>query len=415
MNVKRIGAIFAIFLLACGGWIILGKATELRSVNFGQKLGDKVEGLYGSALVQRAPSFSIQIPGTDQVRWLMPLRNEITVALAADYRKKGLLWYPTYTCTFDSTYTITNKEEAAQKVRLHFDFPAKGGTYDKFAIEVDKKPLSVLIDTKEGIGEILELPKGESRTFHIQYETRGLGEWHYQMDPNVGRVQNFNLAVQTNFRNFDYPEGSWSATTVNKTGNGNALAWITTDLITSQDIGLMIPEKLNPGPLTTRITWFAPVCLLFFFVLVMTINILYKVNIHPMHYLFVAAGFFAFHLLLSYLAGVLNIHLAFIISAVVSVALVTSYLYSALKRKFPWKIAIGGQLFFLVLFSYSFFLKGITGLTVALGSVVTLAILMRVTAHIDWNEVFFRPGPSKPPKPPEPGAPVTTEEPASVE
>ena len=44
-----------------------------------------------------------------------------------------------------------------------------------------------------------------------------------------------------------------------------------------------------------------------------------------------------------------------------------------------------GQLFFLVLFSYSFFIKGINGLTVAIGSVVTLAILMRVTATLDWN------------------------------
>ncbi len=46
------------------------------------------------------------------------------------------------------------------------------------------------------------------------------------------------------------------------------------------------------------------------------------------------------------------------------------------------------RLFFLVLFSYSFFFKGITGLTVAVGSVVTLAVLMKVTAGIDWNEVF---------------------------
>ena len=44
--------------------------------------------------------------------------------------------------------------------------------------------------------------------------------------------------------------------------------------------------------------------------------------------------------------------------------------------------------FFLVLFSYSFFVKGITGLTVAIGSVLTLAILMKVTAHVKWAEVF---------------------------
>jgi hypothetical protein len=54
-------------------------------------------------------------------------------------------------------------------------------------------------------------------------------------------------------------------------------------------------------------------------------------------------------------------------------------------------VAIAGQLFYLVLFSYSFFLQGMTGLTIAIGSVVTLAMLMKVTAHLDWNEVFKAP------------------------
>lgn len=54
--------------------------------------------------------------------------------------------------------------------------------------------------------------------------------------------------------------------------------------------------------------------------------------------------------------------------------------------------AAAGQIFFLVLFSYSFFLKGITGLTVAVGSVITLAILMKVTAHVDWDKVFAEDG-----------------------
>ncbi len=51
-------------------------------------------------------------------------------------------------------------------------------------------------------------------------------------------------------------------------------------------------------------------------------------------------------------------------------------------------MAIVGQIFFLVMFSYSFFIKGFTGLTVAIGSVATLAILMKVTAAVDWEDVF---------------------------
>ena len=391
MNSMRIMATVTIFMAACAGWWVLGAATQVRSFTSNRELGRAVESLYGAALVQQAPTFAIKIPGADQFRWLMPEKNDVQVALRTDYRKKGLIWYPTFTCDFDGSYTIVNREEVGQKVRLHFNFPAKGGTYDNFSIAVDGQPLTAPIDTKTGVGEIIELAPGQSKSFRIRYQTRGLHQWRYQLDPNVGRVQGLHLAVVTNFTDFDYPEGGWSATRAQSSNDGMALTWETKDLITNQDIGVIIPDKLNPGPLTSRITFFAPVCLLFFFVLVATINILYKVDIHPMHYLFVAAGFFAFHLLLAYLVGVLNIHASFMVSAVTSVALVTSYLSAALKGKFPWKVAVGGQLFFLVLFSYSFFLKGITGLTVAIGSVLTLAVLMRVTADVDWNGVFAKP------------------------
>ncbi len=391
MSAKRIMAVGAIFLIACAGWWILGTATAVRSSRLFGRLGPQVENLWGAPLIQEAPSVAAEIPGSEQLRWLMPQQNNINVHLEADHRRKGLIWYPTYTCSFDGTYTIANTEEVSQKIRIHFNFPAKGATYDNFAIAVDGENILVPIDTKMGIDEILELAPGASRDFRITYRARGIRDWRYKMDPRVGRVQNLNLVLKTGFEDIDYTEGSLSPMSVVKEKDGMLVSWIASDLITNEDIGIIIPERLNPGPLTSRITFFAPVCLLFFFVLVGTINIIYRVTIHPMHYLFVAAGFFAFHLLLSYMAGMVNIHASFIIAALTSVVLVTSYLSAALGGKFPWKVAVGGQLFFLVLFSYSFFLKGTTGLTVAIGSVVTLAVLMRVTAKVDWDEVFTRP------------------------
>lgn len=413
MNLKKIIVVGLIFLLACIGWWILGATTAVRSTGFFKRLGSQVEHLWGAPLVQEAPSLGVQIPGSDQMRWLMPSKNDIKVLLHTDYRKKGLIWYPTYTCSFDGTYLITNTEEVGQKIRLHFNFPAKGDTYVNFNIAVDGTVLVVPVNTEEGISEIIELAPGESKEFRITYKTRGIRDWRYKMDPHVGRVQNLQLVVSTDFRNIDYTEGSLSPMTAKKSKEGMTLTWTATDLITNEEIGIIIPEKLNPGPLTSRITFFAPVCLLFFFILIATINILYKINIHPMHYLFVAAGFFAFHLLLAYMVGIINIHISFVISAIVSVVLVTSYLSAALGGKFPWKVAVAGQLFFLILFSYSFFLRGITGLTVAMGSVVTLAILMKVTAKVDWNKVFVKSARKKesslPPPLPQPVPPAVDE------
>ncbi len=410
MSAKRIVAIAIVFAAAAAGWMVLGVTTAQRSAESYGELGPEVESLWGVPLVQLAPSFAVEIPGSDRVRWIMPTENAIDVTLAADHRKKGLLWYPTYTCAFDGGYTITNTESVTQKIKIHFTFPTPFGTYDAFSAAIDDTPLSAMVSTNEGVGELIELAPGATAQFRVTYKTRGITEWRYRTDPNIGRVQGLKLTVQTDFDEVDYPDGSLSPMTATENADGMLLTWQAKDLITREDIGVVIPEKLNPGPLTSRITFFAPVCLLFFFVLVATIDILYGLRIHPMHYLFVAAGFFAFHLLLAYMAGLINIHLSFVISAVVAVGLVTFYLAAAFRGGFPWKIAVAGQVFFLVLFSYSFFIKGITGLTVAIGSVVTLAILMKVTAHIDWEKVFSNsaskpapPAPIVPPPAPMPG------------
>jgi hypothetical protein len=260
---------------------------------------------------------------------------------------------------------------------------------------IDGESHSIPIDISSGIAEIIELKPDESKTVRITYTTRGIRQWKYMPDDKVGRVQGLTLSVKTDFKDVDYPSHTLSPMSVDRTGENMFLKWEATDLITKEGIGIIIPERLNPGPLTSRITYFAPVCLLFFFVMIAAINVIYKVEIHPMHYLFVAAGFFAFHLLLSYMVGIINIHIAFAVSAVVSVFLVTSYLHAALKGKMPLKVIIGGQLFYLVLFSYTFLLNGITGLTIAVGSVATLAVMMKVTANTDWNEVFAAPVPNK--------------------
>jgi len=43
---------------------------------------------------------------------------------------------------------------------------------------------------------------------------------------------------------------------------------------------------------------------------------------------------------------------------------------------------------FLVLFSYSFFFSGFTGLAITVGAVLTLAYFMGKTAKVDWEVVF---------------------------
>jgi inner membrane protein involved in colicin E2 resistance len=151
---------------------------------------------------------------------------------------------------------------------------------------------------------------------------------------------------------------------------------------------MVLPEKLQPGPLAGRISYFAPVSLLFFFFLMFIITTLRKIELAPMNYFFLACAFFSFHLLLAYLVDHISIHAAFVICSVVSLGLVISYLRLVVGMRFAAVEAGLAQLIYLVLFSYAFFFKGFSGLAVTIGSIITLFVVMQITGRIRWSEKF---------------------------
>jgi len=142
---------------------------------------------------------------------------------------------------------------------------------------------------------------------------------------------------------------------------------------------MTMPEKLQPGPLAGEISYFAPVSLFFFFFLMFIITTLRNIDLHPMNYFFLAAAFFAFHLLLAYLVDHISIH--------VSVALVVSYLRLVVGIRFA-ALEAGAQLIYLVIFSYAFFWKGFTGLAITIISVITLFVVMQATGKVKWSKKF---------------------------
>ncbi|MGH8245482.1 MAG: inner membrane CreD family protein, partial [Gammaproteobacteria bacterium] len=159
-------------------------------------------------------------------------------------------------------------------------------------------------------------------------------------------------------------------------------------LVSGYQIGMVLPEKLQPGPLAGRISFFAPVSLFFFFFLIFMITTLRGIEMHPMNYFFLAGAFFSFHLLLAYLVDHLSIHVSFVICSAVSIFLVVSYLRLVLGMRFAAVEAGITQLVYLVLFSYAFFYKGFTGLAITIGSILTLFMVMQMTGRIRWADKF---------------------------
>jgi len=236
----------------------------------------------------------------------------------------------------------------------------------------------------------------------VHYKTRGRDRWTYvptsESDGRPVHLKNFTMTATMNFRAIDYPKGTLSPTTpAEPFGGGMKAVWHVGDAQTRQQFGIEMPGRENAGPIAGRMAFYAPVGLFFFFTVLFTTMLLKRVPLHPMHYLLISAAFFAFHILLAYLVDKMDIHEAFWISAAVSVFLVVNYMRLVAGVRFAVAYVGFAQLIYLIGFSYAFFWKEWTGLSIVIVAILTLFVLMLATARVVWNEVFKRKTPSAPP------------------
>jgi len=316
-----------------------------------------------------------------------PWTSDIDVQLDSEPRQKGLLWYSTYKVKFRGDYLFHNPESAKQELRLYLRFPAAQAVYDDLQFLVDDQVANVSTE-KELSFVSIAVPAGGNVKLHVAYRSYGLDSWRYNFGQDVNPVQNFHLRMATNFRDIDFPDNTLAATEKHETSGGWQLDWNYKNLVSGYEIAMAMPEKLQPGPLASQISFFAPVSLFFFFFLIFIVTTLRNIDLHPMNYFFLAGAFFAFHLLLAYLADHLDIHVSFVIASAVSVFLVVTYLRLVIGMQFAVREAAIAQVIYLVLFSYAFFFKGLTGLAITIGAILTLFVVMQMTGRIRWSDKF---------------------------
>jgi inner membrane protein involved in colicin E2 resistance len=403
--VRRIAAIVFIFVCTTVAWAILGATIFARSESAGSHLQGRVASNWGSPQTQVPPAATYVNTTTREEEVIengkkltrtitqnseiaLPVEaSQIDVALNLDYRQKGLMWYSTYAVHFNGQYTFRNPTDVARPVTFKIRFPAANVIYDDLLVSVNGKPLPITTGA-DGATATAQLAASESAVLALAYRSQGLGSWTYKFGNEVSQVRDFVLNMKTNFKDIDFPEDTLSPTEKRETGQGWDLTWRYKSLLSGLQIGMDMPEKLQPGPLAGQISFFAPVSLFFFFFLMFIITTLRNIELHPMNYFFLATAFFAFHLLLAYLVDHISIHAAFVVCSIVSVFLVVTYLRLVVGMRFAAVEAGGAQLIYLVLFSYAFFFKGFTGLAITIGSIITLFVVMQMTGRIRWAEKF---------------------------
>ena len=330
-------------------------------------------------------------------------RSRVAVDLDLDHRQKGLLWYSTYSVRFAGSYRFRNTT-ADDRVRIALPLPSRQAIYDDLVFTVDGAPVAATTRGDSMVAEVRLAPGAEAE-LGVGYRSQGMTEWRYDFGGEVARVRDFELRMTTDFDRIDFPGNTLSPTTREAAGDGWSLAWSYENLLSGYQLGMRLPDRVQPGPLAGRISLFAPVSLLFFFLFLFLVTTVRGIELHPMNYFFLAGAFFAFHLLIAYMVDHVPVHVAFAVAAIVSVALVVSYLRLVVGPRFAFREAALAQVVYLVGFSYAFFLDGFTGLAITVGAVLTLFLAMQMTARVRWAELFAAapapPSPARPARPAE--------------
>lgn len=458
MSISRIFGLVFFYIVVCIGWMILAAVTSDRSSTQKHDLSEQVSALWGEAQVQSAPRLSFRpvtpsaadinasriiSPGEAELLGLqfpkpvMPAAatnkapakaqptpdtpaappklwavwgepesvaleaSTVDATLHSDPRRKGLVWYSLYDVRFSGGYTYQHAREESGYLDIEFTLPTQSALYDQLVFQVDGKDQRASLDPTSGTFRVaIAVRPGSVVRFGAGYASRGADVWSYVPGSGVQQLENFRMTLATDFGDINFPAQTLSPTDKVKTDSGWNLTWDFKSTVTGRGMGMVLPERIQPGELSTAMTLSAPVSLMFFFVTLFVLAALRKLDIHPINYFFLGCAFFAFHLLFSYSADHLTMPWAFGIASAVSMVLVVSYLRLVVSPMFALREAALGQLVYLIGFSLAHFWKGYTGLTITVLAIITLFILMQATGRLRWSEVLARKsGTIKPPPP----------------
>jgi hypothetical protein len=403
MTFLRILAVALITACTAVAWFILGTAMKIRSHESGTQACADVSDVWGPALRQQHPTaFYLSPTGARGKVSLLPSKTNAEVTLTSEPKKRGLLWHRTYGVSFNAEYEFTNTTPIAQTLYVQFPLPSDRASYHGFSFTLGDAAARQSAPSKGVITEAVVVPPKSSVPLKVTYQTRGMDTWGYEFT-DASRVTQFELALTTNFDEINFPCGTGSPTSRDE--KSHLFTWSYPDVLSAPNIGMDMPKVLNAGPVAARISFFAPVSLVFFFTVLLIVGMVRGVSLHPMNYFLLAAGCFAFQLLFAYLVDLVSIHLSFGIAAAVSLVLVCAYIGAVGGRGMFW-VAVPAQLAYMVLFSYSFFFDGLTGLTITIGAIITLGLLMLLTAKVNWAEKLSTRKPTPPPAPLSPAMPV---------
>ncbi|WP_295935601.1 cell envelope integrity protein CreD [uncultured Alistipes sp.] len=156
-------------------------------------------------------------------------------------------------------------------------------------------------------------------------------------------------------------------------------------VITQSELGVDLLIPVTQYQQATRAIKYAALVILLTFIGVFFVEMTQHKNIHAFQYLLVGLGLILFYSLLVSISEHLSFLVAYLISAAMTVALITAYIYGVTRLR-STALSIGGMLTLLYTYVYVLLqLESYALLTGSIGLFVILAVVMRYSLKMKWT------------------------------
>jgi hypothetical protein len=392
-----IGAFVAVFGAVS---VLIGFRISDRHHDSYSKSLRSVEQIWGGAIAQAQPAFywneTVPEERTDEKtgRVFMYRREvgravgfqsqKIDMKVIPKIRTKGLLQFPGYRLEFRGEYLVKNITGRNEKFTFLFMLPQNAGNITDIAVEMNGDPYRGDSNFADNIEWDGRLAPGDERRFVVRYAAQGVRSVKYDLSSDRVEIRSMAVEILTGFTDITIPDGAMAPASSTGDGDGARIRWTGENLVTGQNVAAEFDMPGNYGERAAKLFFYAPLAFIFFIGLVLLVSVAKSIPLHPMHYLFLLAGFFVFYLLGSYLMSYVPIIPALFISLAVSTGIMLYYMF-LLKRgaEIVKSVALAAGIF-QWLFSLAFFVPEHTGFIITVASIIALVILMRSTASVDW-------------------------------
>jgi hypothetical protein len=385
-HITPIAAVLACAIALAAGWGLFVRRLLDRAERAQSSAGD-VARIWGGPLQQPQP----------QIRWKRSdaatielatgeiASTEVAVALDASYRRRGVAEYPGYEARFTGKYRFDNP--SASSVSTAF---AVGLPVDRSALMLSD--LKLLIDGKEdprteyAADRILwtgELAAGKSAIFTLEYRARGLERFGYVLSPQKAGestgarpVTNFVLGMTVNGAHgtLDYPVGSMAPTIVETAAGGaQHLVWKVDRVLTSFDIGVVIPDTSSVAGAYRRLIGNAPwFYLMFAGALLWSLATIGR-RARTLHIIGLSGAYFLYFPLATYLVAYVPWPIASTATTLAISGLAVAHVSRFVGARASMRVALS-LVFFLAVPAAAYLVPSHTGLILVLADFVALAI-----------------------------------------